>query len=91
MKISISVPMNHYHKFEVIFNTSKINLNEEYIRVYKLLSSEIIKYHEPYIEVTIKRIIYHLTNLKVFPIPVTYRLYQDTNMYVEETVVIQEY
>ena len=84
MRISISIPMNHYLKCEVIYNTSKIDLYQEYVQMYKLLSAEIVQISDALINRALIKII---ERVKIaFPVPCTYRLYQDHHMYIEEHV-----
>ena len=84
MKLRVAVPMNHYLKFEIMFNTSKFNLNSEYVRVYKLLQAEVVTIYDPFIEKALYRIIHRIKTS--FSMPVTYRLWIDNNAYIEEIV-----
>lgn len=56
----------------------------EYVRVYKLLQSNIVTINDPFVENALYKIIH---KIKVsFPMPATYRLWLDNNAYIEETV-----
>jgi len=85
MRIRIAVPMNHYLRCEVIYNTSKTDLSAEYTQMFKVLSSDIVMIYEPLISNTLIKIIDKVKC--AFPIPTTFRLWESHNFYIEETVI----
>lgn len=77
--------MNHYLRCDIIYATSKTDMNKEYTEMTKVLSADIVNIHEPRIQTALIKIIDKMR--KSFPIPTTYRLWDNRNFYVEETII----
>jgi len=84
MRMMVSIPMNHFLKFEVIYTTSKIDLYKEHVEMSKILSADIVNIQSPYTREALSQVINKVKNL--FPTTATYRLWKNKNFYVEDTI-----
>lgn len=85
MRVMVSIPMNYFLKCEVIYSTSKTDMYKEYVEMSKILSADIVNIQAPYIRDALLQIINKVKNS--FPMPATYRLWQNKNFYVEDTII----
>jgi hypothetical protein len=85
MRMMVSVPMNYFLKCEVIYGTSKTDMYKESVEMSKVLATDIVNIQAPYIRDALIKIIDKVKNS--FPIPTTYRLWNNKNFYVEETII----
>jgi len=85
MRMMVSIPMNHYLRCDVIYTTSKADIYDEYVKMSKVLSADIVNIEEPRIQTALIKIIDEMRDS--FPMPTTYRLWDNRNFYVEETII----